>query len=265
MPATITALCCLQAFLLEGRASKSLFLTAQAIAPLFDRTVARSKLPLAIVALHALLFAGSLLLGASASRFDAYHGGAAMNALVKSLSPLLSALLQGQRSWRHWLAAIGSFVGIALATDFHDQWPAAPALLAYTCLFGGTVLGVLHGLLQQHSGNCPLEMAIGAAALCAASLYWEPAPRQFGAELLIGVPLYGALSLYVSRAVRDYSTSINYDAFRFSLMLNERRAATIALGALRSPAPLRLVGGAALALASIQLAELSLPGRSAKR
>lgn len=265
MPATITALCCLQAFLLQGRANKSLFLMAQAAAPLFDRTVVRSKLPLATVALHAFLFAGSLLLGASASRFDARHGSAAMNALVKSLSPLLSVLLQGQRNWRYYLAALGSFAGIALASGFDEQWPAGPALLAYACLFGGTVLGVLHGLLQQRTGNCPLEMAIGAAALCAASLYWESMPAQLGAELLFGVPFYGMLSLYVSRAVRDYSVSINYDAFRFSLMLNERRAVTIALAALVSPAPLRLVCGAALALASILLAELSFPKQSGKQ
>lgn len=255
MPAKITVLCCLQAFLLEGRANKSLFLTAQAAAPLFDSQVKKSQLPLAVVAAQALLFAGSLLLGASASRFDAYHGGAAMNALIKSLSPLLSALLKGTRSTRHWLAALGSFAGVALATDFDGQSPAPQALTAYAFLFGGTLLGVIHGLVQERHGHCPLEMAVGSAALCAASLLWEPSVPQLSAELLLGVPLYGVLSLYVSRAVRDYSTSIKYDAFLFSMMLNERRAATIALGALRSNTPLRLLCGAALALASIQLVE----------
>lgn len=254
MPAKITALCCLQAFLLDGRPNKSLFLTAQAAAPLFDRSVARSNLPLSVVGVQALLFAGSLLLGATASRFDPYHGGAAMNALVKSLAPLLSAAIAGTRGPRCWLAALGSFGGIALATNFDDQWPSADALVAYALLFGGTLLGVALGLVQERYGPCPWEMALGSALICAASLVLEPSPA-LDAELVFGVPLYGVLSLYVSRAVRDYSQSINYDAFLFSMMLNERRAATTAIGAMlqRGSTSVRLLCGAALALASIQL------------
>lgn len=251
MPARITFLCCLQAFLLENRTNKSLFLTAQAAAPLFDRGVTRSKLPLTIVGLQALLFAGSLLLGAIASRVDSYHGGAAMNALIKSLAPLLSALFKENGNARHWIAALSSFVGIALATNFSDNhWPSLQTLFAYTLLFGGTVFGVALGLVQEHYGPCPLEMALGSALICATLLLWEPgATLTF--ELVLGVPFYGILSFYVSRTVREYSQSINHDAFLFSMMLNERRAVTIALGALRSNVPVRLICGAALTLVSI--------------
>lgn len=262
MPVTITALCCIQAFLLEGRPNKSLFLTAQAAAPLFDRGVARSTLPFSVVGVQALLFAGSLLLGATASRFDPYHGGAAMNALVKSLAPLLSAALTGARGARCWLAALGSFAGIALATNFDGQWPSAHALAAYGLLLGGMVLGVVLGLVQERYGPCPWEMALGSALICAASLVLEPSPA-LGAELVFGVPLYGLLSLYVSRAVRDYSHSIKYDAFLFSMMLNERRAATIAIGAVQQQGngSIRLLCGAALTLASIQVLPTAKSGR----
>ena len=255
MPAIITALCCLQALVLEQRSDKGVFLAAQAAAPLFDPSVRRTQLPLRAIAAHALLFAGSLLFAAWASRIDRYHGSAAMNALIKSLSPLLSAWLSGQRSSRHWLAAIGSFAGIAVATDFYidgtRQGTLAP-LAAYGCLLVGTVLGVLHGFVQQAYGDCPLEMAVGAALICASTALWD-APPALSAELVLGVPLYGALSLYVSRSVREYAKSINYDPFAFSLMLNERRAVTIALGCLQSQTPMRLLAGAALALAAIQL------------
>lgn len=258
MPLKITLLCCAQALLLDAAPNKSLLLTAQAAAPLFDRTVTRSRLPPAVLAMQALLLASSLLLGAAAVQTEPQHGGMAMNALVKSLAPLLSAWMRGHHNTRHWLTALGSFLGIALATgalDAPTSWQAAAA--AYIYLLTATVCGVALGLAQERYGQCPLEMAIGSTLICAATLALTPLPQLLSWQALLGVPLYGLLSLYVSRAVRDYSSSVQNNAFLLSLMLNERRAATIALSALvlghGSDAPLRLFGGAGLALASLQL------------
>jgi hypothetical protein len=251
MPAKITFLCCVQAFVLERVDSKPLFLVAQSGAPIFDQQLKRSKLPLHIIALQSVLFAASLLLSAAASNYDLYHGGAAMNALVKSTAPLLCMLLRRTQTRRHWAAATASFLGIAVASDFNasgaSYWNIG---CAFALLFGGTLAGVLLGFTQEYyrPHSCWLEMSIGATLLCAASV--GLAVPQFSLLLLAELLLYGALSFVIGREIRAYSDSINANPFLLSMMLNERRAATILIGACTSGISPRLFFGGVLALAA---------------
>lgn len=251
MPATITALCCAQAWLLERLPDKSLLVTVQAAAPLFDGQIPASQVHRAVVVLQGSLFALSLLLGALAQRSDPYYGGAAMNALIKSLAPLMCIAIKGDTRSRNWLAALGSFGGIVLATGTHAWLVLTPdALTAYSLLFAATLAGVALGLVQEYYGHCWREMSLVSALICAgAALYdkHEPTP-----QLALELALYGTLSFFVNRAMRQYTTSVHQSAFWLGMALNERRAVTIALGAWTSAAPTRLLLGAALTLASVQ-------------
>jgi len=250
MPAKITFLCCLQAFVLERVANKSLFLVAQSAAPIFDGQLKRSTLPLHVIALQSVLFATSLLLSAAASNYDLYHGGAAMNALVKSMAPLLCMLLRSTRTRRHWVAAAASFLGIVIASDFTTSGAASYWNIgcAFALLFGGTLAGVLLGFTQEYyrPQACWLEMSIGSTLICALSLGF--ALPEFSLLLLAELALYGALSFVIGREIRAYSDSINANPFLLSMMLNERRAVTILIGAYTSGISPRLFLGGALAL-----------------
>ncbi len=256
MPLTITILCCAQAWLLERLPDKTLMVTAQAAAPLFDTQIKPSATRWWVVALQGSLFAASLLMGAAAHRRDPFHGGAAMNALVKSLAPLLCVVFKGETRTRHWLAALGSFAGIAIASSLDSPLAlTSQALCAYGLLFAATLAGVALGFVQEHYGQCWREMSIVSTVICAgAALYAAHEPTPW---LVAELSLYGTLSFFVQRAMRQFTLSINQNAFWLSMALNERRAVTIALGAWTSNAPTRLLLGAALTLASIQALALA--------
>lgn len=227
----------------------------QAAAPLFDSEIRGSRLPLSIVVLQGSLFALSLLLGAMAHRSDAFHGGAAMNALIKSLAPLICVAIKFEYRPLYWVSALLSCVGIVIAStaDGLDEL-ATGAISAYALLGAATLCGVALGLVQERHGHCWREMALVSTLICVAVAVLDT--HQVSADLIWQASLYGTVSFFVQRSMRHYSLEVHQSAFWISMALNERRAVTVALGALNSAAPLRLLAGAALTLSAVQLQSL---------
>lgn len=247
MPLKMSLVCCLQAAVLARAPSKPLFLVAQSLAPLLDPDVQPSSAPPTAVAAQSILFALSLLLSAAAHSLDPYHGSSGMNALVKSLAPVLCLALDRSTNNRHWLAALVSYGGFLLATYPGSgilEWSAVAALLL---LFGGTLAGVFLGRWQRGGQDCWYEMSLGSTCWCLLALAYAP-PPVWSQALLVDAAAYGALSFLVQRLVRQHNKEVGWDPLRMSLALNERRALTIGLTALDSSAPARLLIGAAVAV-----------------
>ncbi len=244
----MSLVCCLQALVLARSPNKQLLLVAQSLAPLFDPDVKRSRVPRTAVVGQSILFALSLLLSNAAQLVDPYHGGSGMNALVKSLAPVLCLALDRSQNATHWAAAFVSYAGFLLASYPSSGAIEWSAVLASALLFGGTLAGVFLGRLQKKTGDCWYEMSLGSALFCALALAYNPPSAWSSKEALIDAASYGVLSFVVQRLVRQHSRDVGWDPLRMSLALNERRALTIVLTAFESEAPARLVGGAAVAV-----------------
>lgn len=251
----MTVLACAQALLLDYAPHRTLCIVAQAAAPLLD-TRRTPPLPRHIAALQCLLHAASLLLPAYAFRQNPQYGGSAMNALVKALAPILCLLLQWRASRMQIYASVVSYLGFLIASWPSDGEWRTDLLSAQALLFGGTLCGVLLGLTQQRYGVCWFEMSLGAAALCALTIEWRDITDLSFVSIAAALA-FGALSFAVQAAVRDYSEMVEHDAFRLSMALNERRACTILMGAAGSDGPVKLICGAAVALAGVQAVERS--------
>lgn len=256
MPLRMSVLCTAQAVALDFVPCRELCVFTQSVSGLFDRSLKRSRVSLGVVVVQSLLNTAALLLPLAARAIHSERGDSSTNALVKTLTPFMTMLMLKTTNWTRWCAAIVSYSGFVLAVSRSDTDYDWQTLLSHALLFVAALCGAALGVYQQRFGACYFEVTCVTAVICAANLFrpWFGALDHWRLRDVVTALLYGVVSFWVQREVRQYSESVQYNAYKLNMALNERRALTALCAINRHPTPWRLVVGTLLAVVGAQWA-----------